>query len=138
MKNTLIHHTYNLFLDDYRQPIEAHVYMFKYVYLIYDWVVVENYNEFVDYVTKNGMPKCVSFDHDLADVHYNQQENPDYCDNSTEKTGYHCAKWLIDYAIDNEIELPKEIYVHSMNNVGARNIRSLFETFYKIYGNERK
>lgn len=131
MKNSI--QPYNLFLDDYRIPVEAHHYTLNKVYLTYDWVVVENYNEFVDYVSKNGMPRCVSFDHDLADVHYNQQENPDYSDNSTEKTGYHCAKWLIEYAIDNNIDIPEEIYIHSMNTVGRINIKSLFETYKKIY-----
>lgn len=124
---------YNLFLDDYRIPEDAHHYMLNKIYLTYDWVVVENYDEFVDCVTKNGMPRCVSFDHDLADVHYDQQENPDYSDNSLEKTGYHCAKWLIDYAIDNNVEIPEEIYYHSMNTVGRLNMKSLFETYKKVY-----
>ncbi len=50
-----------------------------------------------------------------------------------EKTGYHCAKWLIDYCIDNKKELPHEIIVHSMNPYGSRNIKSLFDTYIKIY-----
>jgi hypothetical protein len=48
-----------------------------------------------------------------------------------EKTGYHCAKWLIDYCIDNKLELPKTILIHSMNPVGSRNIKSLFDSYFK-------
>ena len=50
-----------------------------------------------------------------------------------EKTGYHCAKWLIEYCIDNNEKLPAEIYIHSMNPAGSMNIKSLFETYYKLY-----
>ena len=32
--------------------------------------VVRNYNEFVDLVTLRGLPKFVTYDHDLADSHY--------------------------------------------------------------------
>jgi len=50
-----------------------------------------------------------------------------------EKTGYHCAKWMINYCLDNNLNLPKKILIHSMNIVGSQNIISLFETFNKIY-----
>ena len=48
-----------------------------------------------------------------------------------EKTGYHCAKWLVQYCIDNKLELPKEIFIHSMNVIGGVNIASIFETYNK-------
>jgi len=57
-------------------------------------------------------------------------------DTFTEKTGYHCAKWLIDYCMDNNEELPKEIIIHSMNPYGSRNIKSLFDTYIKVYNLE--
>jgi sulfur relay (sulfurtransferase) DsrF/TusC family protein len=52
-----------------------------------------------------------------------------------EKTGYHCAKWLIDYCLDNKSLIPKTItiLVHSMNPIGSRNIKSLFDTYKKIF-----
>lgn len=56
-------------------------------------------------------------------------------DINVEKTGYDCAKWLIDYCIDNDLELPKKVLVHSMNPTGAENIKSLFNTYNKIYNN---
>lgn len=47
----------------------------------------------------------------------------------SEKTGYDCAKWLVDYCIDNKLTLPKHVYVHSMNPVGKKNIQMLFTNF---------
>jgi hypothetical protein len=45
---------------------------------------------------------------------------------------YDCAKWLINYCIDNKKELPAEILIHSMNPVGSANIKSLFDSYYKF------
>ena len=39
-----------------------------------------------------------------------------------------CAKWLIEYCLDNNKNLP-EYYVHSANPVGAKNIKSLLDSF---------
>ena len=47
-----------------------------------------------------------------------------------EKTGYECAKWLIDYCIENNLECP--MYVcHSMNPVGRDNILGVLDNFRK-------
>jgi hypothetical protein len=45
-----------------------------------------------------------------------------------EKTGMDCAKWLVDYCIDNKKELPDYV-VHSMNPAGRENIKSLLDQF---------
>jgi len=125
--------SYNLFLDDFRRPEDAFNYMGLPIYNLEDWVVVRNYYAFISVIQGKGIPEVISFDHDLADEHYKEQDfdydAPDY-----EKTGYHCAKWLIDYCLDNEKELPKRIIVHSMNPYGSMNIKSLFESFYKVHG----
>ena len=124
--------TYNLFLDDFRRPEDAFSYMGLAVYNLEEWIIVRNYYAFITIIEKKGVPEKISFDHDLADIHYKVQDfdydTPDY-----EKTGYHCAKWLIDFCLDNNYELPKEIIIHSMNPYGSRNIKSLFDTFYKVY-----
>ena len=127
---------YNLFLDDIRSPKECFSYTNQPVYLMNDWIVVRNYNDFVQKVTDNGMPVVISFDHDLADFHYEIQDHvdEDYYDLCEERTGYHCAKWLINYCMDNNEELPMAILIHSMNEVGARNIESLFKTYKKVHG----
>ncbi len=127
---------YNLFLDDMRNPVDCYSYTNQPVYLMDDWAVVRNYNEFVKLVEEHGIPTVISFDHDLADFHYGVQDHvdQDYYDLCEEKTGYHCAQWLINYCMDNKLELPKAILIHSMNGIGARNIQSLFKTYYKVHG----
>lgn len=124
-----------LFLDDYRRPFDAYKYTWYPIYLEKEWHIVRNYDEFCKFITDNGLPTAVSFDHDLSDIHYkieNQHGEINY-DEFVEKTGFHCAKWMIDYMLDNDIyDLPK-CYVHSMNPVGSKNIQSLFDTFDKVY-----
>ena len=118
---------YNLFLDDYRNPEVCFDYTYNQVYLL-GWTVVKNYDEFVKAIIEKGMPQMLSLDHDLCDLHYVKQ--PPY-DEDTEKTGYDCAKWLINYCIDNQLDLPETILIHSMNPVGSLNIKSLFDSYYK-------
>lgn len=121
---------YNLYLDDFRDPIDSAYYMNNSIYEIIDWIVVRNYNEFIKCVEENGIPEVISFDHDLADSHYQHQSEINY-DVFSEKTGYDCAKWFIDYIIDNNLELPKTILIHSMNPAGSLNIKSLFDSYIK-------
>ncbi len=121
---------YNLYLDDYRNPIDSSYYRSEPDYAKLDWVVVRSYDEFIKKVEELGIPEVVSFDHDLADAHYKKQKF-NYDDESQEKTGYHCAKWLIYYCIDNKKELPARILVHSMNPAGTQNIWSLFNSYWK-------
>lgn len=125
--------SYNLFLDDFRMPQDAFNYTYQPIFLKEDWVIVRSYDEFVKYIEKHGIPETISFDHDLADAHYNFQTDIQY-DDYQEKTGFHCAKWLIYYCMDNNKKLPPTIMIHSMNRVGAVNIKSLFDTYYKVHG----
>jgi len=127
--------SYNLFLDDVRMPKEAFEYMHIPIYTSEGWIIVRNYYAFVALVEGKGVPNIISFDHDLADEHYKKQDF-DYDAENSEKTGYHCAKWLIDYCMDNNKELPHEIIIHSMNPYGSRNIKSLFDTYIKVYSLE--
>ncbi len=85
-----------------------------------DWTIVRKYEEFVEEVTKNGFPDYVSFDHDLADISYSNGKMSWFY---YEKTGYDCAKWLVDYCVDNGFKLPN-YQVHSANSVGKKNIQS--------------
>jgi hypothetical protein len=128
---------YNLFLDDTRNPVDVYEYTFRHIYLDIDWVIVRSYDEFVQMIKTFGLPEKISFDHDLGLEHYDHQhDEPGKLpyDQYTEKTGYHCAKWLIDHCMDNKLELPKTILIHSMNVIGSQNIASLFNTYEKIYG----
>ncbi len=98
---------------------------------------VRNYDEFTQWITKNGLSEVISFDHDLAHEHYTPEEywhdyqlSKEYQDaqNYTEKTGKDCANWLVEYCMNHELDLP-EYYVHSANPVGADNIKNLLENF---------
>ena len=100
-----------------------------------EWVL--NYEQFVMWIEKFGLPDLISFDHDLADEHYTPKEYwDDYqlskqyqeSQNYQEKTGMDCAKWLIDYCMDNNLKLPK-FYSHSANPVGRDNILGILENF---------
>jgi len=123
-----------LFLDDVRNPIDCVTYKYESVYFENDWDIVRNYDEFVKYITENGMPDLISFDHDLADEHYDPSMydgtyNEKY-ETFKEKTGYDCAKWLVDHLMDNNLKMCSFI-VHSMNPAGGTNIREYLNGFIK-------
>jgi hypothetical protein len=126
-----------LFLDDYRVPADCSLYMYQRgincdIYRE-KWEIVRSYKQFIEWITKNGLPDIISFDHDLGDEFYDPEEygsevyNEEY-DNFEFKSGYDCAKWLIEYCMDNNKPLPKYI-IHSMNPVGSKNIESLLASF---------
>ena len=119
---------YHLFLDDERVPRRV-----TWVTLpMGPWVVVRNYDHFVKYITQHGLPKFVTFDHDLSTEHYVQGASgttPTY-ETYKEKTGYDCAKWLVEYCIKHDLDFP-EYQVHSMNPIGGENIRSYIESYKK-------
>jgi len=118
---------YNLYLDDFRMPLDSFNYTNNKIYNIVNWKVVRNYDEFVEAILTNGLPERISYDHDLSYEDINKETG------FTEKTGLDCARWLINYCMDNNLDVPVEIYIHSMNTVGALNIKSLFTTYYKVY-----
>ncbi|MEK7433242.1 MAG: cyclic-phosphate processing receiver domain-containing protein [Cyanobacteriota bacterium] len=118
----------NVFLDDTREPINAYNQTFDKIYKDCKWFVVKDYNSFIDYVTdvfklEKKLPKIFSFDHNLADEHY-QSEVFTY-DSYIEKTGYHCALWLKKFCDNNKIDYP-EIYSHSASPQGVENILNVF------------
>jgi hypothetical protein len=119
-----------LFLDDIRIPkdcanglVPSHLNKF---YWENEWNIVRSHNEFVDWINKNGLPDFISFDHDLADVHYTMDFSKHFHNQGTEKTGYDSAKWLGDYCIDSKCKLPNFV-VHSQNPVGKANIQGYLD-----------
>lgn len=122
-----------LFLDDMRQVKDACYYVENpKIYWEDDWDIVRNYDEFINYIQNNDMPALISFDHDLADFHYEykteeyeslSEEEMIMKFGSIEKTGLDCAKWLVDYCMDNNETLP-DFMVHSANPTGKVNIES--------------
>ena len=89
----------NLYLDDLRTTPEG----FERVY---------SYKEFVAYLEQKGLPKFISFDHDLGE----------------DFSGYDCAKYLVEYCLAHQLSLP-DYKVHSQNPVGKENIERLLKNF---------
>ena len=66
--------SYNLFLDDIRDPeVVTWVSLPK-----VEWTVVRSFKEFTDVLKKKGIPNYVAYDHDLCDQHYTALQNIDY------------------------------------------------------------
>lgn len=103
---------YTMFLDDIRTPKEK-----------YD-VIVRSYHEATFYIKKYGMPKFISFDHDLG------------CDKNGVilESGHDFAKWLITIDIENKYKLPLnfDFNVHSANPIGKYNIETILNNYLKF------
>ena len=126
-----------LFLDDIRMPKDcANGLVPSQMSKIYwddDWFIVRNFKQFIDWISENGLPDFISFDHDLADIHYTidySDINWPYSNPDMEKTGYDCAKWLGNYCLDKNLSLP-DFIVHSQNPVGKMNINSYLQNVKK-------
>ena len=120
---------YNLFLDDNRIPTDV-----TWVNLPKcSWVVVKNYKSFRETIWNMGIPKFITYDHDLADCHYGHGLKGDEIlyDSYDEKTGYECAKFLVNECNKLGVKHPPYI-VHSMNPIGKQNIISYVESYNRI------
>lgn len=134
--------SYKLFLDDVRDPNECVKYMHKRIgnqntiYLEDDWVIAKDYNEFVKTIKENGWPDVVSFDHDLADEHYDIGKMDDETEYNAlyngfeEKTGYDAVIWLCGYH-EEDLEPFPQCFIHTQNPVGYQNIKSYIENYLK-------
>ena len=127
-----------IYLDDVRTPKEN------------IWVVVRNYDEFVEVVTNIGLENIdvISLDHDLGDTamtEYFTNVGPNYkldYSNIVEKTGMDCAKWLVNHYFDNYITQESmsekklsgivfpQVYTHSANPIGSANIMGYINNFW--------
>lgn len=133
---------YSLFLDDQRIPMDAFGFSSDFSYLGREWVVVRNYGQFVKYIRRNfkdgKLPWRVSFDHDLCLEHTRWYfENGGHANppdpinaNFKEKSGMDCAKWLVEFCMDNNVRLPR-YKVHSKNPCGKENILGILNSFKK-------
>jgi len=112
-----------IFLDDIRIPTDA------------SWVVARNYAQFVDKVSKIGFEniELISLDHDLGDSamsEYFNNVSPNFIldyNNITEKTGYDCAKWLVEQWMGGKPLV--DVVVHSANPIGSANIMGYINNY---------
>ncbi len=121
-----------VYLDDVRTPTQG----------VGDdnqpWVVVRSYDEFVEKVNEIGLEniQSISLDHDLGDTAVSEWKNNVYhnykldYDNITEKTGYDCAKWLVEQWMDNKPVVT--VMTHSANAIGSANIMGYINNYRHI------
>lgn len=135
-----------LWLDDIRDPMDTQV----------DWlglyspigkyepyvVWVKSYDEFVRFITTNGLPDAICFDHDLGKA-TEKELLSNGCSKEEarrrkgeEKNGFDCAKWLVGYCIDNGLDVPK-YGMQTSNPVGRENIQSLLDQYHDFYVREK-
>jgi len=109
-----------LWLDDVRNPFTSDwllQYAPQYHYRTpyeEEVVWVKNYKDFCKWITENGLPTVIGFDHDLG----------------TTKTGMDCVKWCSEYCMNNN-ELFPDYVVQSANPVGKLNMISYIENHKK-------
>ena len=126
---------YKIYLDDIRIPNDP------------EWVIVKNYDEFVIKIKEIGLPNIdtISLDHDLGGFEIVESFN----NFDTEKTGLDCAKWVIEYYLENRLQISNptidglyvdreqdfifpQVCVHSANPVGSNNIIGFVNNFLKF------
>src|SRR5574343_2080973 len=101
-----------LFIDDERFPPRQHK----------DADIVRSYVDFLAYITRNGCPRFISFDHDLGE-------------NSL--SGMDIAKYMVERDLDCGGKFIPEGFsytVHSMNPIGASNIDCLLSSYLEWRG----
>jgi hypothetical protein len=133
----------NIFIDDMRNPNDAYLHLdtgIPKVSLVEhsgihqdEWVIMRTYDEFVNCIIHLGLPDVVSFDHDLHEEHIKhyftvtQDIGVIEYGNLKEKTGKHCAEYLVqEWKKQNK---PKHIktFVHSANRWGQINIKEVLK-----------
>ena len=105
--------TYHLFLDDERMPEDV----FWVSLPEGPWVIARNIRDFQRVIHRRGMPSHISFDNDLG---------------PGEKEGRHCAIWLTEQILDEELFGTFTFTVHSMNSVAADWIDAFLTSFQRF------
>jgi hypothetical protein len=125
-----------LWLDDIRNPMEDNWLVFSPITPT-EVVWVKSYSEFTNWITENGLPEAICFDHDLGMEVAVKARSKGMSKRKSrelkklEKTGYDCAKWLIDYCLDR-YDHPLPLYnIQSANPVGKENIDACLKHYNK-------
>lgn len=110
-----------LFLDDIRT-----VDMVYDKSLVTEFDIVRNYNDFIAYILRNGLPEFISFDNDLG-LDEKGEIAPD---------GYAAAKWLV---YESGLDLSNlKFNVHSANPVAAEQIKGLLSNYIKHLKSDKR
>lgn len=97
-----------LFIDDIRNPPDD------------SWIVTRDIKSTIDFLSNNGIPDVISFDHDLGG----------------DETSIAIINYIIEEILDDNLCLPKDFvyYIHSANPVGSENIKSKMDQLIKHFG----
>ncbi len=109
--------TYNLFIDDIRNP-DWRECVLSGVDPDLEWVIVRNSLEAIDYVSKHGMPERMALDHDLGYVNDRFDTVPNF------------LKWLANEYWNGTDPVP-DYTIHSANPIGVENMRSFMDSWKK-------
>ncbi len=130
MKNIL------LWIDDCRDPLQDNWLVFSPIGRDVDVVWVKSYDEFTKWITENGVPQGLCFDHDLGEdvaiarVKKGMSKRQARILKRETMSGMDCAKWLVEYCYENKQLLPP-YGIQSANPVGRENIDSLLKNYIK-------
>lgn len=108
---------WKLFIDDERWPKDD------------SFVIARSSADAIEMIKERGMPDNIAFDHDLG-IAFDQNDNQ-YVDSTMR-----VVHWIIDQHYDHDLAIPEHFTftVHSMNPIGARNIRELMTGFLRDIG----
>lgn len=128
-----------LWLDDIRNPYGGRwIFDFAPEFVSDDINIrwVRSYDEFTAWINENGLPNKIAFDHDLGEdvakekVGAGMSKRQARIQKRETRSGYDCAKWLVEYCMDYDVDLPKWV-IQSANPVGKENIDGLLSNYRK-------
>ncbi len=116
--------SYNLYIDDIRNPPNR------------KYVVVRSFEAAKAYIAEFGMPRFVSFDHDLGMMGKTLPSGIWIGEEVEAATGYDFAKWLCEQDMDSPwmSSLGFSFHVHSANPVGKANIEGYLNNYLNHIG----
>jgi hypothetical protein len=143
---------YNLFLDDKRNPSDAYldsadianltpisslISLCQYTAIPESqWVIVRDFEDFALMLRHCGIPKVVSFDHDLHMEHMRHYFETTRKTGEIKyvtfehKTGLQCAELLAERCEALGAK-PDACYIHSANEYGKINIKKIIDKIYE-------
>lgn len=115
--------SYNLFIDDERNPEDVTWAPRNTGYEHRRWVIARSFSDAVTIIRGYGVPNFVSFDHDLGE---------------NQLTGHDITKQLVGwdtYGGGPSIPADFSFFVHSQNPVGKANIEGLLNNYLEFKKN---
>ncbi len=108
---------YKLYIDDLRIPSLQEM-------ELYNYIIVRTSQEAIDYITENGIPTFISFDHDLGG----------------DDTAMKVVDFIIESVLDDKLQMPAffAFKIHSANPIGSDNIESKLKNFLVFLTEENK